>query len=76
VQLLNYADAGRRFTAVVDVNPAKWGRYLPRTGHRVAEPASLAGSGTRAVVITNPVYQSEIAKSLADLGIAAEILVA
>jgi hypothetical protein len=76
VQLLNFADADLRFAAVVDVNPAKWGRYLPVTGHRVDEPASLAGLDTKAVVITNPVYRNEIAKSLADLGIAAEILVA
>jgi hypothetical protein len=76
VQLLNYADPDRRFAAVVDVNPAKWGRHLPVTGHRVDEPASLEGLDSRAVVITNPVYRSEIAKSLAELGISAEILVA
>jgi SAM-dependent methyltransferase len=76
VQLLNFADPDRRFTAVVDVNPAKWGRYLPVTGHRVDAPDRLRGSGTRAVVITNPVYRDEIARSLADLGVRAEILVA
>lgn len=76
VQLLNVADADRRLTATVDVNPAKWGRYLPVTGHRVDEPGSLRGSGTRAVVITNPVYRDEIARSLAGLGVTAEILVA
>jgi hypothetical protein len=76
VQLLNFADADRRLAAVVDVNPQKWGRFLPVTGHRVDDPASLAGHETRAVLITNPVYREEIAKSLADLGITAEILVA
>ena len=76
VQLLNFADPGRRLAGVVDVNPAKWGRYLPVTGHRVDEPDRLRGSGTRAVVITNPVYRDEIAKSLAELGLTAEILVA
>jgi hypothetical protein len=76
VQLLNYADSDRRLTAVVDVNPAKWGRYLPVTGHRVDEPATLAGQDVRAVIITNPVYRNEIGKALADLGIAADIAVA
>lgn len=76
VQLLNFADPDRRFAAVVDVNPAKWGRYLPGPGHRVDEPASLAGQDIRAVVITNPVYRSEIAASLAAMGIEAEILAA
>jgi hypothetical protein len=75
-QLLNYADPQRRVAAVVDVNPTKWGRYLPVTGHRVDDPDSLRGLDTRAVVITNPVYQSEIAKHLAELGLSPRILVA
>lgn len=76
VQWLTAADPHRRLTAVVDVNPAKWGRYLPMTGHRVDEPASLRGSGTQAVVITNPVYREEIARGLADLDLYPDILVA
>lgn len=76
VQLLNYADPDHRLTATVDVNPAKWGRHLPVTGHRVDQPDRLRGSGTRAVIITNPVYRTEIAASLAGLGVDAEILVA
>ncbi|MFC7550382.1 class I SAM-dependent methyltransferase [Plantactinospora sp. GCM10030261] len=75
VQLLTFADPKRRLTAVVDVNPAKWGRFLPVTGHRVDPPDSLPRD-VRAVVITNPVYRAEIARSLRDLGITAEILAA
>ncbi len=74
VQLLNYADPDRRLAAVVDVNPAKWGRYLPVTGHRVDGPRQLTEVAPRAVIITNPVYRDEIAKSLAELGIVADIL--
>jgi hypothetical protein len=76
VQLLNLADPDRRFAAVVDVNPSKWGRYLPGTGHRVDDPACLVGLGTSAVVITNPAYRTEIEKSLADMGVSATVLVA
>lgn len=76
VQLLHYADPDRRLSATVDVNPAKWGRYLPGTGHRVDEPERLRGSGTRAVIITNPVYREEIARALSELDVTADILVA
>lgn len=76
VQLLNLADPDRRLAAVVDMNPAKWGRYLPATGHRVDEPDALRGMGTRVVIITNPVYRDEVARSLSELGVSAEVRVA
>lgn len=76
VQLLNFADPHRRLAAVVDVNPAKWGRHLPVTGHRVDDPQSLSAVRPRSVIITNPVYRDEIAKSLAEIGVDADILIA
>ena len=76
VQFLTFADPRRRLHAVVDVNPRKWGRFLPVTGHQVCDPQTLRGARTSAVVITNPAYTDEIAKSLADLGLDARLLVA
>jgi hypothetical protein len=76
VQFLTAVDPHRRLAAVVDVNPRKWGRYLPRTGHRVDPPEQLAQLRPAAVVITNPAYQQEIATALADLGVTARLLVA
>ena len=76
MQFLSQADPDGRLTAVVDVNPRKWGRYLPVTAHRVDPPQTLTGLGCRAVIITNPAYRDEIAAQLGQLGVAAELLVA
>jgi Methyltransferase domain/C-methyltransferase C-terminal domain len=76
VQFLTFADPHRQLHAVVDVNPRKWGRFLPVTGHQVQDPQTLRGGRTTTVVITNPAYTEEIAKSLADLGLDAQMLVA
>lgn len=76
VQFLAAVDPDRRLSAVVDVNPRKWGRYLPGGGHRVDPPEVLARLQPRAVIITNPAYRDEIAKSLVDLGVSAELHVA
>jgi SAM-dependent methyltransferase len=76
VQFLTQVDPGRELAAVVDVNPRKWGRYLPVTGHRVDAPESLRELRPGAVIITNPSYTQEIATSLAGLGVAAQILTA
>jgi hypothetical protein len=76
VQFLTFADPQRQLHAVVDVNPRKWGRFLPVTGHQVWDPQSLRGGKTSTVVITNPAYSEEIAESVADLGLQAQLLVA
>jgi 2-polyprenyl-3-methyl-5-hydroxy-6-metoxy-1,4-benzoquinol methylase len=76
VQFLTLADRELALSAVVDLNPRKWGRFLPVTGHRVDPPSTLTSLQPKAVVITNPAYKEEIAKSLADLGVTAEILIA
>jgi SAM-dependent methyltransferase len=76
VQFLTFADPQRRLAAVVDVNPRKWDRYLPMTGHEVQSAEVLREIKPAAVIITNPAYRDEIAKSLVDLGISAEVLVA
>ncbi|GAB3152425.1 class I SAM-dependent methyltransferase [Micromonospora sonneratiae] len=76
VQFLHLADPDNRLAAVVDVNPRKWDRYLPVTGHRVTSPESLATLGTRTVISTNPAYRNEIGAALRALGVEAELLVA
>jgi SAM-dependent methyltransferase len=75
VQFLTFADPDRRL-AVVDVNPRKWGRYLPVTAHRVDPPESLTELAPGTVIITNPSYRGEIAEHLVRLGVRAELLVA
>jgi SAM-dependent methyltransferase len=76
VQFLTFADPDRRLSAVVDVNPRKWGRYLPMTAHRVDAPYSLSVLKPEVVIITNPSYRSEIDEHLRQLGVEAELLVA
>jgi SAM-dependent methyltransferase len=76
VQFLTLADRDRRLAAVVDVNPRKWGRYLPVTAHRVQAPETLRALRPEAVIITNPAYREEIGAQLRDLGVDAELLVA
>lgn len=76
VQFLTLADRDRRLAAVVDVNPRKWGRYLPVTAHRVDPPQTLRRLRPDAVIITNPAYREEIGAQLRALGVDAELLVA
>jgi hypothetical protein len=74
VQFLTLADADRRLAAVVDVNPRKWGRYLPVTAHQVSSPESLSELAPEVVIITNPAYRNEIGAALSELGVTAELV--
>jgi hypothetical protein len=76
VQFLTMADRDHRLSAVVDLNPRKWGRYLPLTAHRVDPPETLAALAPRAVILTNPAYRDEIGQALAGMGVEAQLLVA
>ncbi len=76
VQFLAACDPDRRLAAVVDLNPRKWGRYLPGAGHRVDPPEVLATVRPEVVIITNPAYRDEIDKALSELGVDAELRVA
>src|SRR4051794_9758071 len=76
VQFLTFADTDHHLAAVVDINPRKWGRYLPITAHRVDDPQSLTALQPQAVIITNPSYRDEVGRSLKELGVDAQLLVA
>lgn len=54
---------------VVDINPHKHGRYIAGTGHPVVAPHALRDLRPDLVVAMNPVYASEIASALDDLGV-------
>jgi SAM-dependent methyltransferase len=71
---LNAVDPERQLAAVVDLNPAKSGHFLPVTGHRIIGPDELRSQAVSTVIITNPAYRREIAATLIELGVHAEVL--
>lgn len=61
---------------VVDVNPDRQGKFIPLSGHRIVAPEALKTLNPDAVIISNPLYKSEIGDSLATLGLQCEIVIA
>lgn len=74
VTFLNLVEGGAEVSAVVDLNPRKHGRFVPGTGQEITGPGSLPGSGVDLVLAMNRLYVDEIGRSLADLGVHAEVL--
>jgi len=73
VSFLNTVRGGDRVAHVIDLNPRKHGRFVPGTGQQIAAPESLRAGGVDAVLGMNRLYEDEIRRALADLGITAEV---
>jgi hypothetical protein len=76
VTFLNAMGAGDEIAAVVDINPRKAGKFVAGTGQEIIPPARLAELRPDFVIIMNANYREEIGRMLAEVGVAAEILVA
>lgn len=73
VTFCNLADPDcTRLAGVVDVNPAKQGKFLPGTGHPIVPPEAVADAA--AVLVFNPNYIAEVRATLESLGSRAEVI--
>lgn len=73
VTFCNLADPDRaRLVGVVDVNPAKQGKFLPGTGHPIVPPEAAAGAA--AVLVFNPNYLTEVRATVERLGSRADVI--
>ena len=60
---------------VIDIDPAKQGRFLPVTGKRVYPPKILRDfKGKLLVLVMNEIYKEEVSAELCRLGVDASIL--
>lgn len=64
---------GTALAGVVDVNPAKQGRFIGGTGHPILSPEDAVGRGMMTAVVLNPNYAGEVRALLARLGSRAEV---
>lgn len=62
-------DAGDACRAVVDINPARHGKFVAGTGHPIVAPERLRELRPDQVVVMNPVYLEEITADLARMGL-------
>lgn len=73
VTFCNLADPEcSRLAGVVDVNPAKQGKFLPGTGHPIVPPQ--AAKAAAAALVLNPNYVAEVRAALDQLGSDAEVI--
>jgi len=69
IAFLALAEAGPEVAAVVDLSPARQGRYMPGSARPVAAPGEVPGLAPDAVLVTNTAYTGEVREELARLGL-------
>jgi len=65
--------AAELLTCLIDVNPNKQGKFVPRTGHPVVAPEVAARLGIATILVMNPNYCDEIAQHAGTAGLRAEL---
>ena len=73
VTFLNLVRDAGPIAAVVDINPAKQGKFVPGTGHAVCSPARLRESPVETVLVMNPRYRGEVEAELRSLGLPCDV---
>ena len=74
VAFLTTLGVGDGLAYAVDINPHKHGFFMPGTGHEVVSPAYLREGLPDVVVVMNEIYEVEIRRKLAEMGLAPELL--
>jgi SAM-dependent methyltransferase len=76
VSFLNMLRVPNAVAYVVDINPNKHGRYVPGTGEEIVPPSLLKEFKPEIVILMNAIYRDEVANSLKDMKVDAEIICA
>ncbi len=76
VTFLNALNLKDEIGYVVDVNPHKHGLYVAGTAQKIVPPQFLTQYRPEYVVIMNKIYRDEIGRTMSELGLDAEVLIA
>jgi hypothetical protein len=73
VGLLTALDNPPWIECAVDLSPQRHGKYLPGSGLPVVAPAKLMELRPEHIVLMNPVYLTEVAKQVRDMGLNSQV---
>lgn len=76
VIFLNLVPGAQSIGAVTDLNPRKYGKFIPGTQHQILSPDCMKEFRPDTVLLTNPIYEAEVRDALRGMGIGAEVVVA
>ena len=76
VTFMNSLGVTHQIEYVIDLNPYKQGKYVAGTGQEIMRPEFLRKYRPDIVIVMNPIYYEEIKKSIDNMDLAVEMIVA
>jgi hypothetical protein len=76
VTFLNILPNSHQISYVVDINPRKHGMFVAGSGQKIVPPSFLVEYRPDVVVVMNAIYIDEIRRTMEDLGLSVEYVVA
>lgn len=73
VTFANIVGVDPSVSRMVDINPRKRDRYVPGTGHGVVGPEELHDVAPVHVLLMNGMYEEEVSRTAADIGLGAAV---
>ncbi len=76
ISFLSLIPEAETIQSVVDVNPNRQGLYTPKSVKRVISPATLRDERPEIIIMSNPVYRSEIELEIQRQGLRCKLVAA
>ena len=76
ISFLNMLNVRDEIEFVIDINPRKRNMHVTGSGQKIVPPEFLKEFRPNTIIIMNPIYKQEIAGTLAEMGLDAQILTA
>lgn len=76
ITFLNALKVGDEIGQVVDINPRKRDMFTAGSGHRIVSPGVLRSVKPDAIIVMNPIYESEIRQQVGAMDLSPEYLFA
>ena len=73
VAFLSALDPEARIRHVTDINPYRHNHFMPLSGQRILPPTEFAAARPDLVIVMNGIYQAEIRRDLAAMGLSPEL---
>jgi len=74
VSFLNMLKTKDQIEYIVDINPYKQGKYVAGTGQQIVPPEFLRDYQPDVVIVMNPIYKTEIQRTIEEVGLATEFM--
>lgn len=74
VAFLTTLGIDREIGCVVDINPRRHGKYIAGVGKRIMPPEYLREFKPGTIIVMNPIYKGEIARTADEMGVTADIV--